>query len=187
MRTPRITAVEVWAIQGPAPQPAVSALQLQVRPIDAYRAPGDARSAGPPGGVLESLYVRIATDLGVEGLYGPVDRSAAWVVVDQLSAYPEVALTETNLIFEHVKGAGTAKPPSFWESLRLIGTGAGKLKMAGTFLYHGEVVFFDYAGDENVLVIDLVENNYKHLFVHVDPPDTPEAAAARIQAALAPA
>ncbi len=27
-------------------------------------------------------------------------------VVDQLSAYPEVALTETNLIFEHVKGAG---------------------------------------------------------------------------------
>jgi DNA-binding Lrp family transcriptional regulator len=26
-------------------------------------------------------------------------------VVDQLSAYPEVALTETNLIFEHVRGA----------------------------------------------------------------------------------
>ena len=29
-------------------------------------------------------------------------------VVDQLSAYPEVALTETNLIFEHVRGAGPA-------------------------------------------------------------------------------
>ncbi len=27
-------------------------------------------------------------------------------VVDQLSAYPEVALTETNLIFEHVRGDG---------------------------------------------------------------------------------
>ncbi|SDP11203.1 DNA-binding transcriptional regulator, Lrp family [Nakamurella panacisegetis] len=27
-------------------------------------------------------------------------------VVDQLSAYPEVALTETNLIFEHVRGTG---------------------------------------------------------------------------------
>ena len=88
---------------------------------------------------------------------------------------------------EHVKGAGTAKPPSFWESLKLIGTGAGKLKMAGTFLYHGEVVFFDYAGDENVLVIDLIENNYKHLFVHIDPPDTPQAAAARIQQQLAAA
>jgi hypothetical protein len=88
---------------------------------------------------------------------------------------------------EHVKGAGTTKPPSFWESLKLIGTGAGRIKMAGTFLYHGEVVFFDYAGDENVLVIDLGENNYKHLFVHVDAPDTPEAAAARIQDQLAAA
>ncbi len=29
-------------------------------------------------------------------------------VVDQLSAHPEVALTETNLIFEHVRGAGPA-------------------------------------------------------------------------------
>lgn len=27
-------------------------------------------------------------------------------VVDQLSAHPEVALTETNLIFEHLRGAG---------------------------------------------------------------------------------
>ena len=87
---------------------------------------------------------------------------------------------------EHVKGAGTAKPPSFWESLKLIGTGAGKLKMAGTFLYHGEVVFFDYQGDESVLVIDLKPgtSSYKHIFVHVDPPETPEAAAQRIDDAL---
>jgi hypothetical protein len=27
-------------------------------------------------------------------------------VVDELSAHPEVALTETNLIFEHVRGVG---------------------------------------------------------------------------------
>lgn len=86
---------------------------------------------------------------------------------------------------ENVKGAGIDKPPSFWESLKLIGTGAGKLKMAGTFLYHAEVVFFDYAGDERVLVIDLAESNYKHLFVAVDAPDTAEAAAQRITQALA--
>lgn len=29
-------------------------------------------------------------------------------VVDQLSAHPEVALTETNLIFEHLRGVGPA-------------------------------------------------------------------------------
>ena len=119
----------------------------------------------------------------------------ATVRIEDPTLYIELKATEVlwachgsfRIPLEHVKGAGITKPPSFWESLKIIGTGAGRLKMAGTFLYHGEVVFFDYAGDENVLVIDLIENNYKHLFVHVDPPDTPEAAAARIQAQLAPA
>ena len=85
-----------------------------------------------------------------------------------------------------VTGAGTAKPPSFWESLKIIGTNAGSLKMAGSFLYHGEVVFFDYARDDAVLVVDLTGTRYKHLFVHVDPPDSPEAAAGRIRASLVP-
>jgi hypothetical protein len=84
----------------------------------------------------------------------------------------------------NVTGAGTDKPPSFWETLKLIGTGAGRLKMAGTFLYHGEVCFFDYAGDERVLVIDVTESNFKHLFVAVDAPDTAEAAALRVNGAL---
>ncbi|MDB5071847.1 MAG: hypothetical protein JWM87_2958 [Candidatus Eremiobacteraeota bacterium] len=98
----------------------------------------------------------------------------------------------------NIAGASTDKPPSFWETLKVIGTatptwplsGEGEwphLKMAGTFLYHGEVVFFDYQGKDNVLVIDLRPgaSAYKHLFVHVDEPDTPEEAALRINAALA--
>ncbi len=84
----------------------------------------------------------------------------------------------------NVTGASTTKPPSFWESLKLLGTNAGSLKMAGSFVYHGEVVFFDYSGPDDVLVVDLT-GGYKHLFVHVDAPDTPEAAAQRIVAALA--
>jgi hypothetical protein len=83
-----------------------------------------------------------------------------------------------------VTGASTTKPPSFWESLKVIGTNAAPLKMAGTFVYHGDVVFFDYSGHEEVLVIDLTGGRYKHMFVHVDAPDTPEAAAQRITAAL---
>ena len=90
---------------------------------------------------------------------------------------------------ENVAGATTEKPPSFWESLKIIGTGSIwplPVKMAGTFLYHGEVVFFDYQGDESVLVIDLKPrtSSYKHIFVHVDPPDAPESAAQRINDAL---
>jgi len=84
----------------------------------------------------------------------------------------------------NVAGAGTTKPPSFWESLQLIGSNLGSIKMAGTFLYHGDVVFFDYSNDEAVLVIELTASRYKHLFVHVDPPDSPDQAARRIDAAL---
>jgi hypothetical protein len=85
----------------------------------------------------------------------------------------------------NVTRAGTTKPPSFWESLKLIGASIPPLKMAGTFLYHGDVVFFDYGREDAVLVIDLENSRYKHLFVHVDAPDTPAAAAQRIQAAIA--
>jgi hypothetical protein len=90
---------------------------------------------------------------------------------------------------ENVAGATTEKPPGFFESIKLIGTGSIAplpVKMAGTFLYHGEVVFFDYQSDDRVLVVDLEPgaSRYKHLFVHVDEPDTPAAAAARIEAAL---
>lgn len=89
----------------------------------------------------------------------------------------------------NLTGASTDKPPGFWDTIKLFGTTYWwpQLKMAGTFLYHGEIVFFDYQGDENVLVIDLAPgaSNYKHVFVHVDEPDTPAAAAGRITAALA--
>ncbi len=90
----------------------------------------------------------------------------------------------------NVAGASATKPPSFWEALKLFGTNSPAplpVKMAGTFLYHGETVFFDYQREDNVLVIDLVPgaSTYKHLFVHVDPPDTPQVAADRINAALA--
>jgi hypothetical protein len=88
----------------------------------------------------------------------------------------------------NVADASVEKPPGFWDSLKLIGTGSPwPFKMAGTFFYHGETVFFDYQQEDNVLVIDLEPgaSRYKHLFVHVDPPDTPQDAAGRINAALA--
>jgi hypothetical protein len=86
----------------------------------------------------------------------------------------------------NVAGASTVKPPGFFESLKVIGTNMPLLKLAGTFLYHGESVFFDYGErEERVLVVDLASGGYKHIFVHVDAPDTPAEAAARITAACA--
>jgi hypothetical protein len=90
---------------------------------------------------------------------------------------------------ENVAGASVDKPPGFWEALKFWGTASPwPFKMAGTFLYHGEVVFFDYQREDAVLVVDLKPgaSSYKHIFVHVDEPDTPEAAAQRVTAALPP-
>ncbi|HEX3465908.1 MAG TPA: hypothetical protein VHS78_17810 [Candidatus Elarobacter sp.] len=89
---------------------------------------------------------------------------------------------------ENVAGASVEKPPGFWDVLKVIGTDSPwPFKMAGTFLYHGEVVFFDYQREDAVLVIDLKPgaSNFKHIFVHVDEPDTPADAAARVLAATA--
>ncbi|MBV9440882.1 MAG: hypothetical protein JOZ24_12905 [Candidatus Eremiobacteraeota bacterium] len=87
----------------------------------------------------------------------------------------------------NVTGASVDKPPSFWQSLKLLGTNSPwELKMAGTFLYHGETVFFDYQREDAVLVVDLTGSTYRHLFVHVDLPDTPQQAAARINDARKP-
>jgi hypothetical protein len=84
-----------------------------------------------------------------------------------------------------VLGASTTKPPGFFSSVKVLGTNAPGLKMAGSFFYHGESVFFDFRGNEDaVLVIDLARGGYRHLFVHVDFPDTAMAAAERINAAL---
>jgi hypothetical protein len=88
---------------------------------------------------------------------------------------------------ENVAGASAEKPPGFWDALKFWGTASPwPFKMAGTFLYHSEVVFFDYQREDAVLVVDLKPgaSSYKHIFVHVDEPDTPAAAAARIAAAL---
>jgi hypothetical protein len=88
---------------------------------------------------------------------------------------------------ENVAGASVEKPPGFWDALKFWGTQSPwPFKMAGTFLYHGEVVFFDYQREDAVLVVDLKPgaSSYKHIFVHVDEPDIPAEAAQRITAAL---
>ncbi|MEO7040306.1 MAG: hypothetical protein ABI186_09785 [Candidatus Elarobacter sp.] len=120
----------------------------------------------------------------------------ATVTVDDVNLLVELSGWDTlmavhgsfTIPIENVAGASLEPPPSFWESLKLLGTDSIlPFKMAGTFLYHGETVFFDYQREDNVLVIDLAPgaSAYKHLFVHVDEPDTPAAAAERINVALA--
>lgn len=83
MQAGTITGVEIWELSGSAPAP--GALQQQVKPLDIYAPPSAAPRRNTPGEQLRHLYLEIQTSLGVSGLYGPIDRSAAWVVFDQLA------------------------------------------------------------------------------------------------------
>jgi hypothetical protein len=85
----------------------------------------------------------------------------------------------------HVAGASTTKPPSFWASLKIIGTNFPFGKMAGSYFYHGDAAFFDFHGtEESILVVNLTSEAYKHLYIRIEAPATPEAVATAIRAAL---
>jgi L-alanine-DL-glutamate epimerase-like enolase superfamily enzyme len=87
----RVTAVEVLAVRGPRPESSGGPRQGQVKQLhiyDEHRAPGtDSPSHGPSTDWTESLYLRIGTDQGAEGLYGPIDREAAWAIVETLAGF----------------------------------------------------------------------------------------------------
>jgi len=64
------------------------------------------RIAGRPE-VMDVYFVAGADDFLLHVAVRDTDTLRAFVV-DQLSAHPEVALTETSLIFEHIPAAGAA-------------------------------------------------------------------------------
>ena len=86
MRELTVSAVEVEAVRGPRPpsQPH----QSQVQPLHLYpeHRPG-AAAPRPASDQMESLYLRISTEQGPEGFYGPIDREAAWPIVDSLAGF----------------------------------------------------------------------------------------------------
>ncbi len=88
----KIAAVEFVRVEGR--RPAVTGInrQHQVQPLhiyDDYR-PAPYHETGPGKETTlnaAALYLKIRTDAGLEGLYGPVDREAAIVVNEQLSGF----------------------------------------------------------------------------------------------------
>ena len=88
----KIAAVEVWRLEGRGEQRVGVNGQHQVQPIHVYDGlrPGEYRESGP--GRTETrprtaLYLKIKTDQGLEGFYGPIDAEAARVVHAQLKEF----------------------------------------------------------------------------------------------------
>ncbi len=88
----KITAVEIWQVRGH--RQAVSGVdqQYQVNPLHVYdelrpRPYADRPEATTRNAPVSALYLRIGTDAGAEGLYGPIDKEAAIVVSEQLRPF----------------------------------------------------------------------------------------------------
>ena len=83
----------------------------------------------------------------------------------------------------HVTGV-TADPDlvgRWWHGIKVIGTDVPGLFAAGTFYYHGELVFWDVRDPAGTVIVSLEHERYKKLIIEVsDVPATIE----RLRAAL---
>jgi hypothetical protein len=61
----------------------------------------------------------------------------------------------------------------WWHGFKLVGTDAPGLFAAGTFYYHGELVFWDVHDTTKTIIVSLEHERYKKLIVEVaDPAQT---------------
>jgi L-alanine-DL-glutamate epimerase-like enolase superfamily enzyme len=88
----KITGIEIWKLEGHREGFSGIDRQFQVNPLHIYddlRPKPYADSPDPKKTNLaaSALYLRIRTDGGVDGLYGPVDKEAAIIVDQQLKTF----------------------------------------------------------------------------------------------------
>jgi len=87
----KIAAIELLQLQGHRDTETGVNAQYQVNPLyvyEEYRPPVYSDKPGTHKSVpINSIYLRIRTDSGLDGLYGPIDREAAFVVHDQLRPF----------------------------------------------------------------------------------------------------
>lgn len=88
----KISAVEVWRMEGRREVTSGINRQPQVKALDIYdseRPKPYHDSENPTTAVrpVSALYLKIRTDAGLDGLYGPIDKEAAIVVDEQLKPF----------------------------------------------------------------------------------------------------
>lgn len=73
---------------------------------------------------------------------------------------------------QHVVGAEhqPEEVGRWWRGVKVMGTDVPGLFAAGTFYYHGELVFWDVRHVENTVVVSLDHERYKKLIIEVADP-----------------
>ena len=69
----------------------------------------------------------------------------------------------------------------WWHGFKLLGSEMPGVFAAGTFFYHGELVFWDVHDPANTIIVSLAHERYKKLIVEVA---EPSATVARLRSAL---
>jgi hypothetical protein len=59
----------------------------------------------------------------------------------------------------------------WWHGLKVVGTDLPGLFAAGTFYYHGQLVFWDVRDPANTIVVSLDHERYQKLIIEVADPD----------------
>jgi hypothetical protein len=72
----------------------------------------------------------------------------------------------------HITGVevNPAQVGTWWHGFKVIGTDVPGLFAAGTFFYHGELVFWDVRHPEQTIIVALDHERYKKLIVEVEDP-----------------
>lgn len=88
----KITAVEIWQVHGHRDTVRGIDQQYQANPLFIYdelrpKPYADAAQGTTQNSAVSALYLKIKTDGGVDGLYGPIDKEVAIVVDDQLRPF----------------------------------------------------------------------------------------------------
>jgi len=87
----KIESVEVIELRGRYTDAAGVNGQQQVNPLDVYDSLRPAAYEDHPSGTREvqysAVYVKIRTSSGIEGLYGPIEKAAAWIVHTELRPF----------------------------------------------------------------------------------------------------
>src|ERR1017187_3857164 len=84
LKPAKITAIEIWNVHGHRETPRGVDQQYQINPLYIYDelrpAPyHDAATPTSTNAPVSALYLKIGTDAGVEGFYGPIDKEVAIV------------------------------------------------------------------------------------------------------------
>src|SRR3954464_10355636 len=69
----------------------------------------------------------------------------------------------------HITGveANAEQVGRWWHGFKVLGTDAPGLFAAGTFYYHGEIVFWDVRHPEQTIIVSLDHERYKKLIIEV--------------------